>query len=67
MIQINETTHRQAEMLLDQEDSLAVMSSGDFMKALVFFDIGKLEAELVQIVKQEEVCSLKACVDTIHQ
>ena len=38
-------------MLLDQEDSLGVLSSGD----LVFFDISKLEAELVQIVQQEEV------------
>ena len=39
-------------MLLDLEDSLSVSGSG---KSLVFFDIGKLEAELVQIVKQEEV------------
>ena len=40
------------------EDSLGVMGSGEWMKSLVFFDIGKLEAELVQIVKQEEVCTL---------
>ena len=50
-------------MLLGQEDSLGVMGSGesivigsgDLMKSLVFFDISKLEAELVQIIKQEEV------------
>ena len=42
-------------MLLDLEDSLGVSGSG---KSLVFFDIGKLEAELVQIVKQEEVSTV---------
>ena len=43
-------------MLLDQEDSLGVMGgSGELMKSLVFFDIDKLEAELVKLVVQEEV------------
>ena len=52
-------------MLLGQEDSVGVigsrsresivMGSGDLMKSLIFFDISKLEAELVQIIKQEEV------------
>ena len=50
-------------MLLDQEDSLGVMglgesivmSSVESVMPLIFFDISKLEAELVQIIKQEEV------------
>ena len=58
MIQFDEEKHSEAAMLLDLEDSLGVMGSGELMKSLVFFDIGKLEAELVQIVKQEEVCTL---------
>ena len=37
-------------MLLDPGDSV------ESMKSLVFFDISKLEAELVEIMKQEEVC-----------
>ena len=58
MIQFDEEKHSEAAMLLDLEDSLGVMGSGELMKSLVFFDIGKLEEELVQIVKQEEVCTL---------
>ena len=58
MIQFDEEKHSEAAMLLDLEDSLGVMGSGELMKSLVFFDIGKLEAELVHIVKQEEVCTL---------
>ena len=59
MIQFDEEKHSEGAMLLlGLEDSLGVMGSGEFMKSLVFFDIGKLEEELVQIVKQEEVCTL---------
>ena len=64
MIQIDEEKHQTvAAMLLDQEDSLCTMglgesiviSSVESVKPLMFFDINKLEAELVQIIKQEEV------------
>ena len=52
-------------MLLNKEDSLGVMGSGDSIvvgsresvNSLMFFDISKLEAELVQIIRQEEVCT----------
>ena len=68
-IQIDEEKHQTvAAMLLDQEDSLGVMglgesivmSSVESVKPLMFFDINKLEAELVQIIKQEEVSTWKA-------
>ena len=64
---IDEVKHRKAAMLLDQEDSLGVLSSRDLMKSLVFFDIGKLEAELVQKVQQEEVWTWKSYVDIMFQ
>ena len=69
VIQIDEEKHQTvAAMLLDQEDSLCtmglgesiVMSSVESVKPLMFFDINKLEAELVQIIKQEEVSTWKA-------
>ena len=61
-----------AAMLLNKEDSLGVMGSGDSIvvgsresvNSLMFFDISKLEAELVQIIRQEEVCTWKAYIDT---
>ena len=69
VIQIDEEKHQTvAAMLLDQEDSLCTMglgesiviSSVESVKPLMFFDINKLEAELVQIIKQEEVSTWKA-------
>ena len=73
VIQIDEEKHQTvAAMLLDQEDSLCmmgsgesiVMGSGESVKPLMFFDISKLEAELVQIIKQEEVSTWKAYINS---
>ena len=75
VMQIDEEKHQTvAAMLLNQEDSLGVKGSGDSIvvgsresvKSLMFFDISKLEAELVQIIKQEEVCTRKAYIDILN-
>ena len=75
VIYIDKEKHQTvAAMLLDQEDSLCmmglgesiVMGSGESVKPLMFFDISKLEAELVQIIKQEKVSTWKAYIDSLR-